>query len=58
MSQKIAKKIRKATKYNYIVYVKAVEKWPYIARWRFAWHLIDPIKEIKKWHLLERLKRK
>ena len=62
MSQKIAKKIRKATRHNYMEYVKALMEWPYIARWRFAWYLINPIKEVKKmirrvkWNPLKRLK--
>lgn len=48
MNQKTVKKLNKISKRNWMEYVKAVEGWPYIARLRFAWHFINPIKELKK----------
>jgi len=42
MSQKIAKKIRKAVKRDYIEYVNALMEWPWRARLRFAWYLVKP----------------
>jgi len=48
MNGQLAKKLRKYSRQNWIEYVRAVEQWPYMARLRLAWHLINPVKEIKK----------
>ena len=47
MNGRLVKKIKKYSKRNWIEYVRAVEQWPYSARLRFAWHMINPIKEVK-----------
>lgn len=40
MNGKLAKKIRKYSKRNWIEYVEALCEWPLMARLRFAWHII------------------
>ncbi len=41
----VAKKLRKYAKRDWIEYVNALMKWPYMARLRFAWYLIQPRKK-------------
>ncbi len=48
MRATVAKKLRKYAKRNWIEYVQALEKWPYRARFRFAWYLINPIRALKQ----------
>ena len=40
MRGKLAKKLRKYSKRNYIEYLKAEKAWPFRARWRLAWWLL------------------
>ena len=42
MNSKVAKKIRKYAKRDYIEYVNALMEWPWMARFRFAWYLVRP----------------
>ena len=40
MNNKLAKKIRKVGKRDWIEYYMAMQKWPFLARLRFSWHLL------------------
>ena len=40
MNDKIAKKIRKYTKRNFIEYASEVKKWSFVTRWRFCWYIL------------------
>jgi len=40
MNGRVAKKIRKYSKRNFLEYVRAVEEWPFSARWRLCWHIL------------------
>ena len=40
MNGRIAKKIRKYTNRNFLEYIRAVEQWPFSARWRLCWHIL------------------
>lgn len=40
MNGRVAKKIRREAKRNWLEYVKAVKQWPFEARFRFAWHIL------------------
>ena len=40
MNGRISKKIRKYSRRNWIEYVREVKKWPFMARWRFAWYIL------------------
>ena len=42
MRGKIAKKIRKVSRQQFLTYVRMIEKWPFEARLRFAWHILKP----------------
>lgn len=48
MRAKLAKKIRKANKRDWIEYYKAMCEWPFPARLRFAWQLVNYRKKAKK----------
>ena len=48
MNSKVAKKIRKYSKRNWIEYVDALMKWPYKNRLQFAWYIVNPFKRGKK----------
>ncbi len=40
MNGRVAKKIRKYSKANWIEYVHAVKQWPLSARIRFSWYIL------------------
>ena len=40
MNGRVAKKIRKYSKRNWIEYVQALRAWPFNARLRFCWHIM------------------
>jgi len=40
MNGRLAKKVRKYTKRNFLEYVEAVKLWPLSARWRLCWHIL------------------
>jgi len=40
MNGRIAKKLKKYSKRNWIEYVEAISEWPFSARLRFAWHIV------------------
>jgi len=40
MNGRVAKKIRKYSKRNWLEYVAVVKKWPFMARLRFAWYIL------------------
>ncbi len=50
MNARIAKKIRKYTKHNYMEYVEALCEWPLRARLRFAWYIIRAKGKKRKLH--------
>lgn len=48
MRGKLAKKIRKINRHQWIEYVEAVSGWPFTARWRLCWHILFKKKKRKK----------
>ena len=42
MNGRVAKKIRKYSKRNFLEYVEAVREWPFMARLRLTWYLLKP----------------
>ena len=42
MSHKLAKKVRKAVKRNWMEYYLAIRSWPLSIRIRFAWEILKP----------------
>lgn len=40
MRNKLAKKVRKYSRRNWIEYYQAMHKWPFSARLRFCWQLL------------------
>ena len=40
MNGRVAKKIRKYTKRNFIEYATEVRKWSFVIRWRFCWYIL------------------
>lgn len=40
MNSRVAKKIRKYSRRNWIEYYKAMRKWPFMVRVRFSWSLL------------------
>jgi len=48
MNGRIAKKIKKYSKRNWIEYVEALCEWPLMARLRFAWFIIRAKRKKKK----------
>ena len=48
MNGRIAKKIRKHTRHNFLEYVNAVREWPFLARWRLCWYILFSRKEKQK----------
>ena len=40
MNDKIAKKVRKYTKRNFLQYANEVRKWSWITRWRYCWYIL------------------
>ena len=40
MNGKVAKKIRKYSKRNWMEYYQAMQDWPFSSRFRFAWQLV------------------
>jgi len=40
MNGRVAKKLRKYSKRNWLEYVEAVKQWPLNARFRFAWYIL------------------
>ena len=40
MNGRVAKKIRRAARRNWIEYVKAIRGWPFSVRLRFAWEIL------------------
>jgi len=40
MNGRMAKKVRKYTKRNFIEYAREVKKWPFLTRWRFCWYIL------------------
>ena len=42
MRGKVAKRIHKYSRRQFMEYVRMIEKWPFEARLRFAWHILKP----------------
>ena len=40
MNGRIAKKVRKYTRRNFLQYASEVKKWSFITRWRFCWYIL------------------
>ena len=40
MNGRMAKKVRKYTRRNFIEYAREVKKWPFVTRWRFCWYIL------------------
>jgi len=40
MNGKLAKKLRKYVKRDWIVYLNAVKEWPFWVRWRLCWWIM------------------
>jgi len=46
MNGRMAKKIRKYSKRNWMEYVDEVKRWPFSARWRFAQYILFHKKKV------------
>ena len=40
MNGRLAKKVRKYSKRNWMEYVNAIQQWPWTVRLRFCWHIL------------------
>lgn len=40
MNSRLAKKVRKYTKRNFIEYATEVKRWSFATRWRFCWYIL------------------
>ena len=48
MNSRVARKIRKYSRRQFLEYVVMVRQWPFKARLQFCWHIMKPVKGRKR----------